>query len=100
MGKMHVFSMILPGFVSKFKMAYLILKLEQHTESMHNKLNQAEIRNKNIRNGGNRLINCIQELKNRKKCDVSLKNLNWCNLILPFMTNKLVLLSTIIVATH
>ena len=65
--KMHVFSMILPGFVRKFKMAYLMLKLEQYTESMHNKLNQAEIRNRNIKNSGKRLLNCIQQLENNKK---------------------------------
>jgi hypothetical protein len=70
--KMHVFSMVLPWYVRKYKMAHLMLKLEQLTESMHNKLNTAENLNRNIRNAGHRLLNCIRDIENRKHCDLNL----------------------------
>ena len=63
---MHVFSMVLPWFVRNFKMDQM-LKLEQCTESLHNKLNTAETVNRNIRNEGDRLLTCITNLANKKK---------------------------------
>ena len=69
---MHVFSLVLPKYIRKYKIPYKILKLEQETEHLHHILNVFEERNANIKNLGKRYLTMLKLYSNGQSTNNSM----------------------------